>query len=217
MVRFWRMIAVVAVLSLSMAAHADTVFSNLGAGNSFETTPGWFVTGPDSTNIQLPGTAQWIAASFTPTSDYTLTSLDIPFLHSSGTATAVFRVVTDQDGLPGSTVLGTKSLTNISGTPKLYNVSFANQGVTLVANQTYWITALPGGFDSDLAWQRNVIGQNGFAGSFGDVWSADGRASPAFRVNGTPGLGIVPEAGTMTLLLPALIFGGVIGIRRRTR
>ena len=219
MARFWRIVAGIAgVLSLLMAAHADVVFSNLGQNDAFAVSGSeysWYITGPDSTNPNLPDTTQWIAASFVPTADYTLTSLDLPFFHTSGTATAVFRIVTDQNGLPSTTVLGTQTLNNISGNPRIYNVSFASQAVTLSASQTYWITALPGGFDSDLSWHTNVLGENGYAGSFGDAWRADIGKSPAFRVNGTPGFGVVPEAGTAALVLPVLVLGGVIGIRRR--
>jgi hypothetical protein len=197
-------------------AQADTVFSNLGTADTFNTTTGWSVTGAGSSN----NNAVSQAFSFTPASTYTFTSFEVPLIFprfgSNDTSSLTASLRQNSGGTPGTTLESfTRNITATAASPALSLFS-SGGGITLNAGTTYWVVLAPTGNTDYLSWQRNTTGGTGLSFTLnGGPWTAQpASVSPALRVSGTLGAAAAPEPGTLALLGLG-VFGAAGVLRRR--
>jgi len=130
------------------------VFSDYGPGMTFSSILGWCVSGPDNPNCG-PDNVRWVASPFTPSGNFTLTQVDLALLAFTGTNGAVIELVNSQNGLPGSTVLESWTVTNLTSG----NVSLTSPGgVTLQSGIQYWLVAMPSADDTIDVWRDEPTG-----------------------------------------------------------
>ena len=172
-------------------ASADTVYSNLGPGDSFNTGSGTLIGS---------GSENELAAQFTvgPTA-YTLSSADVALwgiLAEDGPASVTLWdnvFVVGPGNSPGSVLATGSNVFAPLGGPALRTSTFGGS-VTLAANTTYWLAlSVPNG--EELAWMWNNTGGTGAAVRAGGVspwFNASNLSTSAFRINGAPQNGIHP-------------------------
>jgi hypothetical protein len=184
--------SVLTASSWSSTAHADTVFSNLGPGGSFDEFSGWSLGGPGAPPEQD------VAGVFTtPAVAYTLDSAELALDRFGGSTndTLTVQLWSDVAGAPGA-VLQSTTITGITAVETLHAATFGGTFV-LQPNTTYWLVA-DARTDFDGSWWNNATGDTGVAtrDTDADAWGASAQVSPAFRINGT-----VPEPATGLALL----------------
>jgi len=170
------------------------VYSNFGAGDSYDLSMAWTVTGP--THGALPEFDQ--AVALTPGADYFLDEVYVAMYNTGGTNQVDVMVTDDSSGVPGS-ILEQTSVT-APGSASVVQASFA--GTTqLSSGQQYWLW-LSTPTDGWNGWYFNNQSDTTLRASATDMgsgggWTAStGSNRAAFRVEGT----LVPEPGTFVLL-----------------
>ncbi len=175
----------IVVSSLSLPAHADTIFSNLGPGQSYDPNFGYTITnGTDG--------FQGLAVSFTTDAAYASSTFTIPMYPFVGGDVSV-GLFSNSNGFPESQIQSTLFTVSNSG---LFSGSLG----PLASNTTYWLVVMPT-TDMFVVWNANSSGDTTTPFVFtpdGTTWINQCCSStrPAFEVDGTP----VPEPGTLTLL-----------------
>src|SRR4030095_9287611 len=98
----------VAIISLGIAApvRADTIFSNLGAGGSYNCCQGWAVYG-SAAPIDLDR-----GSPFVPLNAYTLDSVEAALTWSNVTNAVDIWLMSDSSGVPGA-ILETFHIVNL--------------------------------------------------------------------------------------------------------
>lgn len=146
--------AFVVLAMASVSARADTIFNNFGPGETFRSY-GYQI----ESSIAGP---KLVAATFTPSANYTLTQIDIA-LQWVGLANheAKVELVDSSGGLPGTTILETWNLSNLSPPESL----MSSGGVTLLGGTQYWVVAGPGASGYDVWHETNQPRFGGFAQS----------------------------------------------------
>jgi hypothetical protein len=201
-------------LAFSLPASSDTVFTNLGVGDTFSSgSLGIFVN-------------SWIAADFVPSASGTLTSIRLPF-SVFNTPDADLLISLRAPGTdPTGTVIETWSLSvgDISPAPGSLETLISALNPALVAGTAYWLRAeslsSATSFDA-YGWNQNVTGDIWFANSLnqGATWGHHnhGQAgTPAFEVNANPlGVNSVPEPSSIIVLAMVLV-GIALALRQRT-
>ena len=201
-------IVALAFISLASASRlrADTIFTNLGPGDSYQTNHQWNV-GTGS------GENQAVAFSFVPTETATLTDVSLGLYQISGTSPTNVYIESNLSGEPGS-ILDT--LTQVgSVTPTSSLVDFTCSSCSqLQAGTTYWIVGQQSDSSSLAGWNlsNSDIGTwyYNFAGSATGPWTATDNPISAFEVDGTSP---VPEPSTVVLLGTGIL--GLAGTVRR--
>ena len=192
---------------------ADTIFSNLGAGQTYDTSQavgiGTFIQGQTADVYSR-------ASSFTVPSGvgYLLSQIDIPLMFLANVSPPnafVVRLRLDATGSPGNPI-ASWTLTDVPPLPPV-PVLFSIQpsqtiagisGITLAPNTTYWVSAEGAAATGFGAWIGCINCDGVFYTSVnGGPWSADPGATGklAFDVIGTP----VPEPGPFFSLFVGLI------------
>jgi PEP-CTERM motif len=184
---------------------ADTVYSNLGPGSTYDPGVGLQVCGSAAVCLQ-----QSIADSFTVPAGpgYNLTQLDVAVTNVSGTNSAIIKLLTNSGGSPSSTVLGSWTLTNVPATLSVSSIQPSQtisgiSGIGLIGGTQYWLAAFPGASDTADSWMTTstgAIGRVAFSANGGTAWSPTNSIQEAFDVLGTPLATATPEPGTLTLL-----------------
>jgi hypothetical protein len=195
----------------ALSSAASVVYSNFGAGSSYNTSQG------NPVGNAFDGNAYAEGGTFVLAGDAVFSSLRIA-LSCFASCTDPFLVSLNQDtgnqpGAPLETfavsagVLGTLGANN----PPLLLNSVLNP--TLTPGARYWITASAGLNDS-IDWNLNSIGDSAaeaFSIDGGSTWFSPSGSTPgAFEVNG-----VVPEPGSLGLVLSAALLLGFF--RRRGR
>lgn len=210
--------ALAAVALGSGSARADIIFSNFSPsnGNGFGGL-GSIITGPTSS----AGQAQSLAAKFTPTQNYTLTSFEVGGYHNNGTNLFQFSIVNDNGGLPtGSSVLAsfTGPLNGTFGQAAITQFAASGQ---VQAGSTYWLVVEAGASNARGGWSPNTTGGIGVHfknANTGGVWTSDTfTATPTFRINGNLTTPVTPEVPGIVMVAPVLLAVGGMGILKRRK
>jgi uncharacterized protein (TIGR03437 family) len=163
---------------------SPTTLGDLGPGATFSTTNGWCVTGATSPNCGGEVT-RYIAASFVPTTTFTLSNISVPVGYNSGTNGAIINLMSSSYGVPG-TVLESWTVSNLPSGPALTAVT-SKLNPTLQAGQTYWVEVEPLASDTLIFWYTNSLNiSGGMTNIGGGGWNTLPGASsmPAYSVTG---------------------------------
>ena len=194
-------------ICLSGIASADTVvYSNLGPGNSYNTSPGtgWGVSA-----------FQDVAAGFTGTG-VNLSEVNVALSSEAvGTKSVLIELLADSGGTPDTTnILEQWTVNNIPTDPlsQLFDLTSVLHPF-LASGTQYWLSAFPGANDTNAGWNWNSTGATGFEfrdPQIGPSWlTASGlRPTPAFSI-----IGVVPEPSSLMLLGSGAL--GLLGMIRR--
>ena len=201
---------IAALASLPAASHADVIFSDLGAGNSYNCCVGFTISGPSS----IPGFYAAQGDGFISPGPYNVTQIDIALTNASGTNEADISLWTNVGGLPGA-ILGNWTVTNqlhFGSTSNALTSISGITGITLTSGGSYYLIAAPIDADTWDAFNENITGaggphvQNLGSGFTGGCCTA---TIGAFDV-----LGEVPEPSTLAILGVGLVSFGLIRRRR---
>jgi len=193
------------LLTAAPAARADSVvFSNFGAGSSYNTGAGNFI----GNGLDGSGSNYAEGDTFTPSAASTVTSLQLALSSYFGTNFDELQVSLANDsgaGFPGAVLAsfdvlpGTLGMLGNNNPPVTFSVS---PGITLTAGSPYWVTVadISGGADSNI-WNWNITGD-----ASSQAISTDGGAT-WFSPSGLPAgayavfAGVaVPEPSAVVLL-----------------
>ena len=202
--RFFLVVSMAVLLAASSAlpGKADTIYSNLGEGGTFDTGNGWLVG----------GSMQVIAHQFIPAADFTFTDAQLALgVISGGLNTVNVYLMTDSDGLPGD-ILELMIATDISPFPGDLATVTSKVQPTLGAGTPYWIVASAPGANEE--WNFNSTGvfstDTNFVFNLMDSPTGPwlpvpaGDALSAYQVNGDPagkGANFKPSKPSPTLPL----------------
>jgi PEP-CTERM motif-containing protein len=211
------------VSSLATAAWADTIYTNLGSGGTFNCCAGYGIAGS-----ALPF-SHALAAEFVPTSDSLFLDAELPLSVNVGTPSADIYLMSDASGVPGA-ILEQFSVSGLQPTPTgtLFTVDSILKP-ELKAGTAYWLAVTAPDASSDVSWRRNTTNDfnsgSDLAGldsssSLVGPWTfvptstdptADSR--PAFEIDGAA----VPEPNSLLLVLFGLTSAGLTVWRRSQR
>lgn len=210
---------------VSPASAESIIFSNLGPGDSFNTSVAWIFGWSQENDEDVPQSVFWRAMQFEAQTTATLQTITAPIQWdqaspSRGSGTMQLVLYQDRNGLPG-TALETITRTGNGGTgsPHPSLVSFESiVHPQLVAGLTYFLAAQTTGFAEGEWWgtaDGNVAAPHQFGFNFDIGPWQPGVVNPgaAFRLTGDQGPAPVPEPGTGLLLLGGL--GALLRARRR--
>jgi hypothetical protein len=193
---------------LPMTAGAQTLFSNFGPGQSYNSGSSWVI------GIVVEGTSSVLAAPFVPSQTATLSDVMAP-LDSEGSVN--FYVESNSGSGPGS-ILDTLTTTETIGIFPSILTYTCSTCTELGAGTTYYLVAVsPGGLYSGWDQSNSDFGTfyaNG-NGSATGPWTSVTTSSdtlPAFEVDGTP-LTPTPEPSSFALMMLGL--GGVLVMLKR--
>ena len=155
------------------AGRSEAIFSNLGAGDTYDCCQGWTVYGssaPIATDRASP---------FVPDNDYTLDSIELALTWLGSTNSAEVWLLSDDAGLPGD-ILESFLLTDF---PPFLSTDTALASATstlhplLVAGTQHWVATSASG-SSDLSFNWNITGDTGLASRDNSgPWGAPARSS----------------------------------------
>ena len=223
------LLALALLVSGARPASAEPIvlFSNFGPGGSY---------GPGAAPILGPGAplsegdvspGQLAASSFVLDRAARFTRIDLALAVLNGFGSPVvpvdvtLRLVRDDAGVPGTTVLDTLSVTAVASL--FDNGSIRSAGSTLqpeLPAGTYWFVASTMAERAEAGWMVNSSDTRILPGAIRRVDTDWTRTWPAgaFQLFGTPAgdPAPVPEPATVTLLAASLA-GTALRARRRTR
>src|ERR1700733_8854244 len=207
-------IASLALLAATtLAAHADTVFSQFGPDQTF--SPGGYDIG-----LPSPGSSTVIASSFTPTETATLTDAVLAMSErdrSPDTNPVTVFIESSVAGAPGSIIDTLTQVGTQSKTASLIDFTCASCSV-LNDGTMYFLVAYQSGSQLSNLWNTVPSPAKGtiffnFNGSPTGPWSNDPNTDlPAFEVNGTPSPTVTPEPASFVLLST-----GILGLANTVR
>jgi hypothetical protein len=195
------------VLSLASPGHADVVFTDFGAGNTYNHILAWAT---NNNNIGF----QEVAMPFTPTENAQLTNAIVAFGYGVQGSAAIFNLYSNASGTPGTLLASSSVITPSqpfnSATSDLTAVDFSSANIQLVAGTTYWLDADPT-FGGSTSWNETTSGSGTFVYRTSPTagWSSSAGTLGAFNING-----VVPEPGSVLLFAAS---GLALLVRRRAR
>jgi hypothetical protein len=164
----------------------QVIFSNLGAGNAYDTVLGWCVTGLTSAPADGCGGSlqRWIGSAFTGNGG-NVTQIDVALTYDNGTNGATVQLAADNgSGLPGN-VLRSWS---VSGQPPVgtccgLTTLTVSPSIPVGSGKTYWVVVKPAGTSTSDLWDENTVGDYGpVAGNHnGSGWFSEGPPSATLR------------------------------------
>jgi hypothetical protein len=173
------------IITLSVPAHADVLYSTFGPGQSFDNSEssGWLVGSGYSYNQQ-------IAAPFILSFDAILDSIDFAADYDLGPNQLTVDLVHDDSGLPSTDpgkVIESFNFTNLSQLPTIYTANSLLNPL-LKGSTQYWVVLKADNSATQLQWNWNNIGITGFAFSNPPVdipWIYYRDKTPAFDIKGS--------------------------------
>jgi len=168
----------------SSSAKLKTIYSNLGPkGNRYDCSNGWLVAGSDS----ALGHEQWIAMPFTPTSNHSVTEIEIAVASGGSGEGFTLSLNADASGLPG-TSLHTWEMTKLPAScPNTLDTATYKRGTKVSKGKQYWVVAQTDSTNADAydSWDYTYNQSTGpFAYDVGSGWTADNSYLSAFAVLG---------------------------------
>ena len=197
------------------AAQNSMIFSTFLPGNTYVCCYGEDIAGSAVANVAFLAYGSQAAAPFTPTGNFTLTQIDIPFsIYASGPYSTAVNLSLNQDsnGVPGAaleTWAGIVPQPNGHGTSSLVTTFYPAFTVPLLAGKQYWIVASPAASNTLELWLLNAGDGTGPRGrmalnqGLGWVVQVLPSGNLAFDVRGTP----TSEYFTNALRVPQIVDG----------
>jgi hypothetical protein len=196
------LVGLLTMTTLPQVTHADIVYSTFSpsGGSGFDASMGHQVAGASVSG----GGLNTLAASFTPSANYNLTSFEVAAVFPAIVNSFNFYIVRDNVGLPTGTTVA--SVLNVPlafssvAFPTPINQYFTNG--PLQSGTTYWLVFEAGNPNSFAGWANNNIGLTGLAFNAGSGWAMappSSNITPAFRINGTLASSTAPEPCTLAL------------------
>jgi len=203
--------ALLAAVLLPAAAAATTIFSDFGPGQSFNSGSSLSVNGPSGgSGFEIDQ-----AASFQPSSTFTLTSIDLAISFTKGTDSFKVEIAQNASGHPGAAL----EAFTLSGVPSSATVETLTSILhpTLSSGAFYWIAVFPGDSTTlgDLFANDTGVTGTAFSNDGGSTWGSTIGSTPAFDVIGNP-VTAVPEPSPALLLIAGLAALAAYG-RKKTR
>jgi len=172
------------IITLSVPAHADVLYSTFGPGQSFDNSEnsGWLIGSGSSHNQQ-------IAAPFILSFDTILDSVDFAVDYDLGLNQLTVSLVYDDSGLPSTDpgkVIESFNFTNLSPLPTIYTANSLLKPL-LEGSTQYWVVLKADNSTTKLQWKWNNIGITEFAycnPPLGTPWSYSWFTTPAFDIKG---------------------------------
>ena len=175
LVPFW-------ILAFSPLSRGGTIFTDFGAGFSFDTSP--------ADAFQIGGTLGNIeTAAFTPTVTSVLTSIELATMWASGFDNFRVTLSSSACALCGPGAMDLDTFNSVSFSPSFGVVTLTPSARPLLtAGTTYWLTIWPATDDDSGSWALNnqgVFGPEGFDNAFTPAFDINSSAPlPAFEVDG---------------------------------
>ncbi len=201
---------VMACLVATPALASEVVFSNLGAGGSYQCCVG------DNVNGGIFGERD-VASPFTPSNGFTLDSIEVALTWLEGVNAGDILLRSDNGGLPGQILesFHVTGLPTFTTTSTVLAVGISTLHPVLTSGLQYWVVASISD-SSLLSFNLNNTGDvgEGFGFNFGTTWDfRPGFTAGAFRVNGSPiAPSTIPEPASFLLLATGVV--ATIGRRR---
>lgn len=173
--------------------------------------------------VYSSGPPQSYAEEFlTGTSSAVLSSIVVPLGNASGTFTASADLVSDNGGLPGSSVLTGFTVPAIPTSSPADLTLTPTSTVTLEANTDYWFVLSASGSGGDYQWQYT----NTLSASFpnyavsndnGATWAIGTPPGPFMLQANSSSASAVPEPSSVSLAAIGLLAFGMLACVRRLR
>jgi hypothetical protein len=205
-----------ATLAPQRSAKAGFIASNLGSGNTYNTSISYNLAGPQAST----GIGYNLAVEFhiSGTSPIAFGSAELALEYHGGTNALNVLLLSSLSGQPGAT-LETISVTNVPVGPSLV-IATSSINTMLTPGTNYWLAAVMSG-NSYLSWMDNSLGQfNDTAyqvnttGTPGPWTVATGDTDIAFAIN-SASLASVPGPSSIMVLGVGAV--SVFGFRVRQR
>ena len=184
---------------MTKSAEGAVIFSNLGPGDSFATSPGTYPVW----NLTSGGFIERAAAFTVPASQNAqFTSAELGLHLQTGSNSASVKLAADAAGVPGSIIESINiSLPPPSATPTIVEAT-SNTNPTLVAGSTYWVIAsvnFPGTMATWGPNNTNTPGGNATRTNFqnGQWFAQPPIGAASLRVNAD----VIPEPASAAVLL----------------
>lgn len=202
----------------AMPARADTtIFSNLGAGDSYNQGTGWTLGSPDPTDYFVTGSAFTVGAT-----SLNLSTIEVAAGLVQGTNQLTINLDADSGGSPGALI---ESFT-INGAMPTFGAFSSGNLVTatsvlhplLTAGSQYWVVlSVPNDGTTWAAWNQNSIGDTGpFAQSDnGSPLNGFTNTRGAMLITGLSSS--VPEPSSIVMVSTAAVMILGCGLRRRSK
>jgi hypothetical protein len=193
-----------ALLTIACNARADIIFSNLGAGGTYNSSAG---QGARGSSFDGGGAYLATAEAFTPSGNVSVGEIDIALSVYEGfpdtSDDVIVSLETSSAGLPDSVLESwdVSGLPGFGGTDSILQNLFPTSTLVLTGGDQYWLVATPGATNTGVAWNAST---NPVAGEITLVDEGSGffpnTPPAAFDVLGTA----VPEPRTLPFLIAAL-------------
>lgn len=201
----WVLGSVFLLLASTVRLKADTIYTNLGSGQTFDTTQA-SVLGHSSN-----GNTYVLAYTFVPTEDAMPTDvlMAIGLLARPQLPPLNLYIESSVDGSPGSILNSFSPAGNVSFQASLVQFNCSSCLQSLTAGTTYWLVAQESNPAVNISWYytgtANHPGGSAPAalnktGSATGPWVGNTSVTTAFQVNGTATVSAVPEPGTWLLV-----------------
>lgn len=197
--------SVLLLLASTARLKADTIYSNLGPGQTFDTTQA-SVLGHSSN-----GNTYVLAYTFVPTENAMPTDVLMAIGLFAAPQLPPLNVYIESNvgGLPGSILDSFSPAGNVSFQASLVQFNCSSCLQSLTAGTTYWLVAQESNPAVNISWYYTGTANNpgGSApaalnktGSATGPWVGNTSTTTAFQIDGTPVVSEVPEPGTWLLV-----------------
>jgi hypothetical protein len=206
-----RLATLTILATATFAAHADTIYSTFGPGQTF-IGPGWNI------GTVNPSVNDVIASPFIPIETVTLSDAVLALEGTEDNSPMTVYIESSAGGAPNTIIDTLTQVGSIPVFPSRGLVDFTCSSCSLLdAGTMYFIVAVQGDPSTQDGWLFSPTGTGtiygNLLGSATGPWHQlpDADHFPAFEVNGTPAA--TPEPSTIALFGTGLL--GLAGVARR--